>query len=259
MVHISCDKVSSCFACLVVPCLAGVVIGGLLFITGRVDLSERVGTMNAATDFTSIAGGCTVSASAYERYSYYYSSSSCSSQCYTGRACADRYIHTITKNSDGTQYVLSAAPEDTLLSASSTCADLSSPPTAAASAFTVGASVPCWSAVDASTLTRYENPGNPRHASYEGLSTCRTCTRYIGFACGVDADDTTSECITIVDPAEQLAYYAGFSDTKASRNLLILIGSAVGLVACLALSYAAHRYDQMEADDSSEEAAPDKK
>lgn len=73
----------------------------------------------------------------------------------------------------------------------------------------------------------------------------------------VDADDTTSECITIVDPADQLAYYANFSNTKASRNLLILIGSAVGLVACLALSYAAHRYDQMD-DDSSEEAAPAK-
>ena len=27
MVHINGDKVSSCFACLVVPCLAGVVIG----------------------------------------------------------------------------------------------------------------------------------------------------------------------------------------------------------------------------------------
>ena len=79
MVHINGDKVSSCFACLVVPCLAGVVIGGFLFISGGVDLSERVGTMNAATDFTSIAGGCTVSASAYERYTYYFSSPSCSS------------------------------------------------------------------------------------------------------------------------------------------------------------------------------------
>lgn len=246
------DRLSSCFACLVVPFLAGTVIGGFMLATelsNNNNMSQRLETMDAASDFNSITGGCTVSASDYMRYSYSYSQSSCSSQCYSAFACADRYTHTITINTDSTQHKLVHAPEDTLLSQSSTCDEVSA--TAAPSAFTIGDTVPCWRAIDPDAVTRNEAlPSDPRTASYDGLYDCGfRCTSKIGFAC------SEADCITIFDPSAQVKYYTEMPNTKLQRYIAILAGCAAGLVLSCALSYGAHWYSNRVDDYSSDSSA----
>ena len=244
------DRLSNCFVCLVVPCLAGVVIGGIFLSNGPLDLSPRLKTMDATKDFQSIAGGCTITATSYNRYSHYWSSSS-SVQSSATYACADRYVHTITNNADGSQHT--SGEEDFLLSHTDTCDGI---PTGAqfASAFTVGSTVPCWRAVDASTVTRNENlPTDPRYATHEGLNYCWRCHARIGFSCG------GTQCITLVDPAKQVQYYASTPDLILPRNIAILAGSIVGLVLSCVCSYFSHWMANRELDDSSSEDPPQTK
>lgn len=246
------DRISSCFVCLVVPCLAGLAIGGVFLANGSIDLTPRLKTMDAAKDFQSMTGGCTISASSYDRYTYSWKSSS-SIQSSAEYACADRYIHTFTVNADGSQHT--SGEEDFLLSRSSTCADANVPTGAQlTSAFTVGATVPCWRAVDASTVTRNENlPADPRYATHEGLNSCWRCHAKIGFTCG------GTQCITLVDPAKQVQYYASTPDLVLPRNIAILAGSAAGLVLSCALGYFSHWMANREHDDSSSDDPPQTK
>ena len=251
--RLSYHRMSNFFVCLVVPCLAGTVIGAV-FLTSSIgvngDLAGRLETMDAARDFESITGGCTIQASSFEQKSYSYSSSSCRSQCTSAKACADRYIHTIKVNSDGTTHILDDAPEDTLLSTTTTC---EAGTTAAVSAYSVGASVACWRAKG--TITRNEvTPGDPRTASYAGLEACGYgCQTQIGFACGGSVNG--SACIAIIDPAEQVQYYASMPSlgTRLTRDIAICVGSIVGLMLSCALNYVMHRCDQCEDESSSSE------
>ena len=251
-------RLQKCFVALVVPCMAGVVIGGLMLsssVNVNGDMSGRLETMNPSADFQSITGGCTVITSEYILQSYYRSSASCTSQCSVARACADRYIHTISVNADGTTHRLSLAPEDTLLSVSQTCGDLNLPSgrSPVVSSFSQGAVVPCWRSIG--TITRNENSvDDPRIASHTGLEKCRYgCQTKIGYAC--DSLSNSSACITIVDPVEQVAYYASMPSTGAqfTRNLAITAGSLAGLVLFCGLSELAQRCDGDD-DSSSEDA-----
>jgi hypothetical protein len=245
------DRMSNCFVCLVVPCLAGVVIGGLFLSSGSIDLTPRLKTMDAAKDFQSIAGGCTISATSYDRYSYSWTSSS-NIQSSAIYACADRYVHTFTNNADGSQHT--SGEEDFLLSRTDTCEDANIPTGAQfASAFTVGSTVPCWRAVDPSTVTRNERTVDPRYASHEGLNYCWRCWPKIGYTCG------GTQCITLVDPAKQVQYYASTPNLILPRNIAIVVGSAVGLVLTCACSYFAHWMANREDDSSSSEDPPQTK
>lgn len=243
------DRVSNLCVCLVVPSLAGIVIGLLLILfSGSMDLTPRLQDMNAATDFKSLAGGCTITSSLYEQHTYRYDQPSCSSQCSSASACSDRYTHSFTVNADGTQH--KSAPEDFLLSDTYRCVDASVPNGAQfTSAFSVGSTVPCWRAVDAGAVTRNENlPADPRYVSHGALNSCWRCHKKIGFAC------SGTQCITLVDPAAQVEYYTKAPDLIFPRNIAIAAGSAAALVFTCSMSYFAHRKSQEVDDDSSEEA-----
>jgi hypothetical protein len=166
------------------------------------DLMDRVSSMKTDV-FDSIPGGCTITATSYaSRYSYSWSSPTCSSQCNFLKACSERREHTFTISGNSTSY--SAAPQDVLLDASSTCDSDSG---WVAETTMVGSNIPCWRARDASSVTRNEaHPENPLSASYDGLAYRANyrAAQQAGYSCG------NADCIMLVDPAVELAYFEDY-------------------------------------------------
>ena len=181
-------------------------------VTG--DLMDRVSSMKTDV-FDSIPGGCTIMATSYaSRYSYSWSSSS-NIQSTTFRACSERREHNFTISGSPTSYI--AAPQDVLLDASSLCASDSG---WVAETALVGSNVPCWRARDASSVTRNEaHPENPLSASYDGLGNYRAAQQ-AGYSCG------NADCIMLVDPAVELAYFEGYQ----YPNLPLFAGLAGGFL-----------------------------
>ena len=249
------EALKNACVCLVVPCLAGLIIGGVLFSQGsnRDEFDAALLTMNPTNDFESVSGGCIITASNYTEHSYYSGSSTCYSQCSAPEsACSERYVHGITVVSDGSTYA--SAPEDSCLSGTDTCQWLTMPSTPFASSLTVGASVPCWRATSPTTLTRNTNlPSDPRSSSYDCLTACgETCNSKVGFACGNDA------CVTIVDPAEQLAFYQGYTPPDhQTRNIAILATSGGVLLLIFCFIAGDILYQKFYGDDDSSDEEDD--
>ena len=210
-----------------IGCAIGSILSVFLIAThagSAGDVASRVSTMDVAADFESIDGDCTIlSTEASSAYSFRYSQSSCSSQCYSASACSERRVHTFA-TPDGVSY--EAAAEDVLLDASNQCAaerDM------VAESARVGAKVPCWRATNPASLTRVGGlSSDPRYASYEGLAACGArCTINVGYRCG------NTECVKIVDPAEERAFFAAYSSPQLPR----LIGNAAIFISVLLLSF----------------------
>jgi hypothetical protein len=223
--------------------MGGTIVGLLLLGTQYDDgnVSGRLAAMDPSKDFETIPGGCTIHSSRWTLYSYSYSQKNCYSQCYQASACSERWTHNITLPGGN---VTQSAPEDHLLSTWKSCTnldiDLPVEPTVA-SAFAANTKVPCWRAVQPSTITRNERlPNDPRTATYDGLTMCRArCSLVIGYACGNEA------CVTIQNPAEQYSYYENYDNPTMARNVGIVVGCSVGtLLACVAGYWANKAYNK---------------
>ncbi|GMI35978.1 hypothetical protein TrCOL_g4410 [Triparma columacea] len=237
------DKAVNLLACLSVLFMGGTVVGLVLLGTQYDDgnVSGRLAAMDPGKDFETIQGGCTIRSSRWTLHSYYYSQPNCYSQCYHASACSERWTHNITLPGGN---VTQSAPEDHLLSSLKSCAnldtDLPATPTVP-SAFAANTTVPCWRAVQPSTITRNERlPDDPRTATYDGLNACRArCSLVVGYACGNEA------CVTIKDPAEQYSYYEKYDNPTMARNVGIVVGCSVGtLLTCVAGYWANKEYNK---------------
>merc|ERR1719158_2242758 len=121
------EPIRKMLACLIVLVGISSCIGSifsLVLAIGQSDtaneVASRAGSMTAK-DFESIDAGCTIVRTNRSTYTYAYSNSKCSSQCYSAYACSERRVHEFRINSDsqGTLYI--SAPEDNLVKVNDMC------------------------------------------------------------------------------------------------------------------------------------------
>jgi hypothetical protein len=225
------DPIRKMLACLIVLVGIGSCIGSifsLVLAIGQSDtankVASRAGSMTAK-DFESIDAGCTIVRTNRSTYTYAYSNSKCSSNCYSAYACSERRVHEFRINSDNQAILYTSAPEDNLVKVDDMCENPENIWVTEEGKF--GQIVPCWRPIDADAITRNERlPNDPRMASYEGIAACgHRCATTIGYHCG------NSECVKILDPASEREFYAGYTSPSQS----FYIGLATGFLAVMVM------------------------